>query len=1050
MMMYAVILVLALAVVGSAVALVIFGPGRIADAIEGTIKLLSTAARQGLCDYVDIENVDINDAYTFVHKDGSLMTILRHRGSLRMVGAEEFEDADRSINNALGAYLGNGGHAVQTVFTVDPDITERVIREAQEPHRLTARRLGMSMEDLFEEEAHHLADRCAAESCFIALYTRPSALSSQDRKIEAAAQQELFKNNTVPLMSDAPNLFRVARQLRIRHKSFVDAFLQDLRVQKLACEPLEVHEASREIRYAIDPDWTDEQWTPCLVGDPIPSRDIKRNPLNMTGKVWPGLGPQLAPRDAVRLNQRQVRIGGRTYQPMFIDLAPQEIQVFQRLFGRTATNKSESESALPWRMSTLIESGGGLWEFKNLAAMMLWWSNNANNGTIRRALDGLRDGALLESRTRVRVRMDLATWAPSDEPKLLEQRASQLARAVEGWGQADIGEISGDPTQALIGSVPGATLKSVATPSLAFLDDVTHFLPLYRPASPWISGGVLFRTPDGKVFPFQPHSPVQSSHINLIYAEPRSGKSVLGNEINLALCLSPGIVRLPLISIIDIGRASSGLISLLASELPASKRHLVASIRMRPTADLAINPCDTQLGCRTPLEHEMAALLNLVLTLVTPPGRENADPAMPNLARMAIEHAFRNTSDDGNAKLYAAHTEGADKIDQAIKTYGLHLDDNTTWWEIVDALFEQGAAHEAMLAQRFAVPLIADIAAAASAPQFSDLYGEKSTEDGTEPVLKAFTRMLSEAVRAHPVLSHPTRFDLGEARVVSIDLEEVAKSGSAAADHQTAVYYMLARIAVAKNFYLHTDDLYQYPERYRAYHEVRIKGFMEDKKHIQYDEFHRTKKIRAVREQTITDMREGNKRGVMISLISQDIGDFDQIMLTFASCKIVLSRADEATVTQMKTVFGLSKTTEWNVRNSIRPPSKRGSTFVGMWKIRDSEADCAHTLNNTIGGIKLWAFSTSNEDTIVRDRLYQQVGPAEARILLSRLYPEGSILEELERRKRGMGENSTESAIDGLVADLLAQHRFGRAAANHDMSGEILAATGGRRRGYSQ
>lgn len=1040
-MMYAVILLLALAVVGGLLALAMLGPARIADSIEGTIKLLSTSARQGLCDYVDIENVDLNDAQTFVHKDGSLMTILRHRGSLRMVGAEEFDDADQAINTALAAYLGGGGHAIQTVFAVDPDITEREIREAQEPHRATARRLGMSLEDLFEEEARHMASRCASESCFIALYTRPAALTAQDRKVEAEARKELFKSHTVPLMSDAPNLFRVARQLRIRHQSFVDAFLQDLKHQKLVCEPLEVHEASREIRYAIDPDWTDEQWRPCLVGDPIPNRDIKRNPQDMTGKLWPVLGPQLAPRDAVRLNQRQVRIGGRTYQPMFVDLAPQDIQVFQRLFGRTA------ESGLPWRMSLLVESAGGLWDFKNLAAMMLWWSNRANNGTIRRAVDSLRDGAELEGRTRVRLRIDLATWAPADAPRLLEQRASQLARAVEGWGKADIGEISGDPTQALMGSVPGATLKSVATPSLAYLDDVTHFLPLYRPASPWVSGGILFRTPDGKVWPFQPHSPVQSSHINLIYAEPRSGKSVLGNKINLALCLSPGIVRFPLICIIDIGRSSSGLISLLESELPASKRHLVASIRMRPTPDYAINPCDTQLGCRTPLEYEMAALLNLVLTLVTPHGREAADPAMSNLARMAIEHAYRNCADEGNAKLYAAHTEGAASVDRAIKAYGLHVDDNTTWWEIVDGLFERGAVHDAMLAQRFAVPLIADIAAAASAPQFADLYGEKTTEDGTEPVLKSFTRMLSESVRAYPVLSHPTKFDIGDARVVSIDLDEVAKSGSAAADHQTAVYYMLARIAVAKNFYLHTDDLYQYPDRYRAYHEVRIKEFMEDKKHIQYDEFHRTKKIRAVREQTVADMREGGKRGVMISLISQDIGDFDPIMLTFASCKMILSRADEATVTQMKAVFGLSQTVEWNVRNSIRPPSKRGSTFVGMWKIRESEADCAHALNNTMGGIQLWAFSTSNEDTIVRSRLYEQLGPAETRMLLARLFPGGSILDELERRKKNMSEGTAESVIDGLVADLLMQHRQRGTASNADIA-DMAAPTHISKRGY--
>ena len=1005
------------AIILAALSLIAFyGPNRIAAGIEGLSKLLGEFGKQSLGDYIDIENVDMSDEFTFVHRDGTLMSVIRHGGSLRMCGADEFDESDRAINTALAAYLQGGGHAVQTVFTVDPDITERNVREAQAPHRATAKRLGLSLDDVFEEEAEHLASRCASESCFIVLYTRPAALTPQDRKAEAEARKELFKGNVLPTMSDAPNLFRVARQMRVRHKSFVDAFVQDIKDQKMVCELLSVHEASREIRYAIDPDWTDEQWRPCLVGDPIPHRDTKRDPKDMGGKVWPSLRDQLAPRDAVRINSRHVQIGGRTYAPLFIDLAPQEIQVFQRLFSRTA------ESGLPWRMSMLIEAGGGLWDYKNLGAMMLWWSSQTHNGMVRRAIDRLKDGAVDEGRLRVRVRVDFATWAPSSEPKLLEERASKLARAVEGWGGADVSDVSGDPVQALVAGAVGTSLKSVATPSLAFLDDVTHFLSLYRPASPWSAGAVLFRTGDGKVWPYQPHSPVQSSHINLIYAEPRSGKSVLGNAINLALCLSPGITRLPLISVIDIGRSSSGLISLLENALPKSQRHLVASIRMRSGPEYSINPGDTQLGCRTLLEHELAALLNLVLTLVTPHGRENADPAMSNLARMAIEYAYKNASDEGGqVKLYTRHMEGAEQVDQAVEAYGLRIDDNTTWWEIVDALYDRGALHEAMLAQRFAVPLIADIATAAAAPQFADLYGEKMTEDGTEKALRAFTRMISEAVRAYPVLSRPTRFDLGEARVISIDLDEVAKTGSAAADHQTAVYYMLARIAVAKNFYLHEDDIAQFPDRYRGYHLDRIKTIMEDKKHIQYDEFHMTSKIRAVREQVVADMRMGGKRGVMVTLISQDIGDYDPVMLSFASCKIILSRADEATVTRMKSVFGLSNTVEWNVRHSIRPPSKRGSTFVGMWKIRESTEDCAQALNNTMGGIKLWAFSTSNEDTILRSELYQRLGPEQARRLLAKLYPGGSVLDEIERRKRSMNDNNAETVIQSLVTDIMAQ-----------------------------
>ena len=53
--------------------------------------------------------------------------------------------------------------------------------------------------------------------------------------------------------------------------------------------------------------------------------------------------------------------------------------------------------------------------------------------------------------------------------------------------------------------------------------------------------------------------------------------------------------------------------------------------------------------------------------------------------------------------------------------------------------------------------------------------------------------MISSAVREYPILSRVTAFDIGDARVVSLDLDEVAKTGGEAADRQTAVMYMLAR-----------------------------------------------------------------------------------------------------------------------------------------------------------------------------------------------------------------------------------------------------------------
>lgn len=987
----------------------------IIESVETLLAWMGTGLKQSIADYCDIESID--DEHTITFKDGTLVTIIALLGSYRMIGAEEFKETDAKISKSLKSYLANGGHAVHVFFSRDPDSAQRDVRHALLPSLATAKRLGMDLDDLFEEDVRHLAKHCATEKVFVTLFTRPSAVTKAEQKRDQRARQELLEANAMPRLSDAPNLLAALASLRTRHASFVSAIMGDFRDAKLRASVLEVHDATYEQRMSVDPEFTDETWRACLPGDKIPVRDIKRDKRDMSGAFWPKISKQIFPRNAQPIDLKTVEVGDRIYAPMYIHLAPSEIRPFSALFNRVAENR------MPWRIAFLIESGGlGMLAFNDFVAALFGWSNS-DNKLVKGAIAEIKDLVKHHGELDVKLRIDFATWAPKGERKLLATRSSQLARAVQGWGGADVREVSGDAAQGFVSSALALSLKSVATPACAILGDVTQMLPLYRPASPWTDGAVLFRTPDGKLFPYQPNSPEQSSWINLLYAEPRSGKSVTGNQINLALCLSPGIPRLPLIAIIDVGRSSSGLISLLYHALPEDQRHLVASIRLRMTPEFAINCFDTQLGCREPLPHEKAFLVNFMSLLVTPMGESTPADGMVGLARMAIDEAYKEYSDQNNPKRYNRNIDP--EVDDAIDRYGFHIDDRTTWWEVVDALFKQGAVHEATLAQRYAVPLIADIASISRAPQFVDMYGGKQTKDG-EPLLQAFSRMLSEALRSYPILGYPTRFDIGGVRVISLDLDEVAKQGSAAADHQTAVCYMLARYVTAKNFYLHEDIVPYFRPEYRDYHEKRIHDIRQDKKHIQYDEFHRTKKVMPVREQVIGDMREGGKCGVMVSLISQSVTDFDDTMLEFATCKIILSKANEKVARTMRDIFGLTDTLEYAIKNLIRPPGAHGSTFVGMFSTKSGDA--VHLLNNTIGGIKLWAFSTSNEDTYVRDALYRKLGPKEARRFLSRLYPGGSIADELERRKKLMedsgliGEGGQDGVIDEFIKDLLGEY----------------------------
>lgn len=549
-------------------------------------------------------------------------------------------------------------------------------------------------------------------------------------------------------------------------------------------------------------------------------------------------------------------------------------------------------------------------------------------------------------------------------------------------------------------------------------------MPINRPASPWKRGAMLFRSPDGKPWPFQPGSSEQTTWIDLVYARPGSGKSVLSNGLNLALCLSAGITRLPRIAIIDIGPSSSGLISLLKEALPASKRHLVAYHRLRMTPDYSINPFDTQLGCRFPTALERSFLVNFISLLATPLGLTKAYDGMADLAGMVVDELYKTFSDDFNPTPYSKGIE--EFVDTILEEIGFVQDSKSTWWEVTDALFSAGFIHEALLAQRYAMPLLADATSICRSPSIDDLYGKIVAPTG-ETLINSFSRMMSGAIREYPILSRVTAFDIGDARVVSLDLDEVAKSGGDSADRQTSVMYMLARYVLARHYYLTEESLSQVPAQYQLYHKTRITEIREDPKRIVYDEFHRTGKSAAVRDQVLIDMREGRKWKVQIALLSQAVDDFDSVMIDFATAIYIMDAGASQTVEKTCQIFGLSETAKIALKTRVHGPRQGGGTFLAQYATKNGISIQLLTL--TLGPIELWAFSTTVEDAAVRNRLYRHLGPAEARRFLACLYPNGSVAKEVEQRmntlKQKVGtvaEEHHEGVIEQLVNEILATY----------------------------
>jgi intracellular multiplication protein IcmB len=984
------------------------------EGVDTFFAWMSTSLKQRTAAYIDLETAD--SPTVLVNHDGSLISIIRVEGVTSLVGVEEFNRIVEGLTNSFQGAMGRAGHALQVYFSHDKQNIQANIEDIYRPARETAARLKLDLDDLFKERVSHIAKYCSEEHMYFVLFTRPFNLPADQAKVAMKKKLQAIREEKVPPFIHSQNIFAAIPEIRDTHSAYVRSILNDLEQYRLLAKLMNVHDAILAIRMTADPDFTAYNWKATLPGDTLSSvQEINNFEGDVSDILWPPLSKQVFPRDATIVDRRTVLVGDKLYATVYIDLFPKDVRPFSQLFSRMVPTH------VPWRISFLIESEAlntvGL---KGTLASILSFSSPQNR-LISDAVNLLKYINLNTDESIVRLRVVVTTWANAHEEDLLRRRASELVKALQGWGSTDISEICGDPFAGFVASMLATTTNSPAVPTIAPLSAVVTMLPINRPASPWEVGAVLLRSPDGKLWPFQPGSTQQTTWIDLVYARPGSGKSVLSSAQNLALCLSGGLTRLPRIAIIDIGPSSSGLISLLKEALPPEDRHLVAYHRLRMTPEYSINPFDTQLGCRYPTAAERSFLVNFLTLLTTPLGAPKPYDAMPDLIGMVVDELYKSMADDGKPAPYAPGVE--EFLDSILEEIGFVRDSKSTWWEVTDALYSAGFVHEALLAQRYAMPLLADAASICRTPSIEDLY-EKVTAPTGESLINSFSRMISGAIREYPILSRVTAFDIGDARVVSLDLDEVAKSGGDAADRQTSVMYMLARYILARHYYLTEESMTSVPDQYKPYHKQRVTEIREDPKRIVYDEFHRTSKSSAVREQVIVDMREGRKWNVQISLLSQSLDDFDPVMIDFATSIFIMDAGPAQTMEKTCQIFGLTDTARTALRTQVHGPRHGGATFLAQFATKSGINIQLLTL--TLGPIELWAFSTTAEDANVRNQLYRHIGPAETRRFLAALFPNGTVTKEISERLNQLkatagviAEEARVSVVDSLIKDIL-------------------------------
>ena len=1003
---------------------------------ERVRELVSSKLRVSVADFIDLESME--DDRTLTTRTGNLVTVVKLEGALGMFSRVTLQELAGRVRLAVAPFVARPGHALQFFFSQDPAAGSAVLDREVEKTGRAARGAGLDLEDLLQERQAHLSGYVVEERCLLVLHTAVSVLDRQAKKRAGEERARKLKGSPAAVQAQIPD--RVLEPVWTRHRALVDSLVHEIRRNGFLAEALEVGEALREIRAVVRPETSHMRaaWQPRLpawasrAAPPfavMPDNADERAGMDVSNLFAPVFADQLADVDALEVDPGVIRLGDCLVGGFDVTLFQESLTPFDALVDRLST----SSRRFPWRVVLSIEPGGlqavGL---KNQFVRVFSWAAGQNK-RIRDSVAGLRE---IEGRedTVVRFRLSFAAWGPASSLADFRDALASLRSVVQQWGSTQVDGLSGDPLATTLASVPGISRISTAPVVAAPLEAALMVSPISRQASPWRTGSVLFRTDSGKLWPYQPGSARQNTWVDLCVGTPGSGKSVSMNAVNLALILSapdgPG-GELPRVGIIDIGMTSAGLIDLVQGALPAARRSEAVYRRLRNSDIDAINPFDTQLGMRRPLSGERQFLVNFMAVLCAERSPDGSDrppsSAMMGLISAALEAAYRRRSDGGeDGGEPALYSEGDDiAVDRALRETGFGSKTaSTLWWEAVDHLMASGRPADAGRAQRYAVPILGDLSRAAGDAKVRDMYGSATDNETGQSLIESFQRRVSEAVRDFPILSRATRFSLANARIVSLDLDEVTPRGAGSA-RQTALMYMLARYVLSRNFYLDDAEFEaavkarDLPDVYEEYHVRRARRMRETPKRLCIDEFHRTGGVPGLLAQVMQDVREGRKFNTQIALASQVLSDFPPELLEMVSTAFICKAPSATAADGVVKAFDLGEVEREIISRELNGPTSQGAPFFLVGRIR--EGVVRQKLWLTLGPVELWALSTTAEDVALRRLLYESLGPGRARAVLAARFPAGTARPELEARKVRLeeaGGSLNAEAEQGLIEAL--------------------------------
>lgn len=982
----------------------IFFSDKVFASISNLSMMISMMTSQTFRSYGDLETV--MDEHTLVRRDSSLVSVLNLKGAREIIGNPEYNRMILRMQSLMkDQMMKTPGLDVQFIFTQSPGDSMQVAQDVLRPFYATAERTDLDLKDVLDSEMEVISSKSVKEEVLVVINTHLAALG-EGAKVAITEHKENVIEKAKELLdlggdyTSCQNPMILVQKLHGVHQGFVDSVMQALKECSLSVDLIPAEKFLVILKHEINRN-SPMTWRPVLPGSNA-TREIGRPQVS-----YPALWRQLFDDDAEELPGGHVMINGMYYASVIAELPPSYdgSQDFNKFLSRTRN--------IPMRASFRIYSKGlDMKKFDRMMVGMLSLFPKSYNRRILSAMEDLESMELKDDPT-MAVSIVMTTWA--ETRKELERNQQTLLSNLQGWGGFDASAKTGDAIELFASSLPAYSSSSGGKLMLMEASLVASLLPTCRPVSVWDTGAVLLTSLDGKLLPFQPGSSKQNFWGNAFVAPPGSGKSVLLLTIELAQCLAPGLSRLPLIAHIDVGESVLGLISLLQSALPDHRKGEAGYFKMKLTPEYSVNVFDTRLGLKYPLPIERDFLRVFLGLVCTPAGQIKPYDSVYELMGMAIDEIYKIKASPSGANKYEKGVN--DIVDRAIDDRSIRIDLHSTWHEVVDELFKVGLVTEAEIANRYAAPLLSDIAFVLNSAAVRDTYGKVAVAGSNETLIEFCSRMISSVCRDYSIFSKPTCWNLRNCRVVGIDLNDVRGQGETGVK-QTALMYMFAHNAATRNFYVHKDDLKNTPELYLEHWQRQVDDVAAEIKTITYDELHNATVTNPITNKKVgidslwrvleQNLREGRKWGIAVNLASQSIDDFEGLSKIMSGF-FIMNAGSAINQRLIQETLGLSETAMSLLDMHVKSPGR----FMAVLETKDGT--CTQIYRNFLSPIKTWAFSTTAEDKALKGFLYDRMPPSEARRYLSQRFPSsGDFKTYVEDLRVEMGTNNTpENGEDG-------------------------------------